>query len=116
MRVNVAKEERAIVVVDDKPEMYLYPGRYRLWIAPWRNVELKRFAFGALAARLRPEELALVPTADWQVLALPAYLRWRSIPGRPPPWTVQVWPPVAREIAPAVAVEMIEADDAIPCA
>jgi len=116
MRVNVSQKERAIVLVDGKPEMYLYPGRYRLWVAPWRDVELKCFTFGALPARLGTDELAMVPTSDWQLLALPESLRWRRIPGRTPPWTVQLWPPVARESAPAVAVELIEGDEAMPSA
>jgi len=55
MRVDVSLKERVLVLVDGQPEKYLRPGRYRLWIAPWRKVEVKRLDTDALVADLRPE-------------------------------------------------------------
>lgn len=122
MRVDVAMNERAIVLVDGKPERYLRPGRHRVLIAPWRKVEVKRLALDALVADLRAEELALVPAGEVQTVSLGAAERavvHRR--GRPAKWLLsgehQVWtadrverrgPAGERTLVPAVTVEVLD--------
>src|SRR5262249_17817819 len=115
MRVDVSLKERVIVLVDGKPEKYLASGRHRLWIAPWRKVEVKRLDTDAQVADLRPEELALVPAEDLRVLSLGPYERALiSRRGKPARWVgpgvVQVWmvERLARDTVPAVTVEVVD--------
>ena len=50
MRVDVSLKERVLVLIDGKPRKYLGPGRYRMLVAPWRKVEVKRLDTDALVA------------------------------------------------------------------
>ena len=70
MRIDVALNERALVLVDQLPVRYLGPGRHRVSAAPWRAVEVRRYDTERLLAELRPEELALVPERDLARLVL----------------------------------------------
>ena len=85
MRINVNLNERALVLVDQLPVRYLGPGRHRIWVAPWRQVEVRTHDTERLLAELRPEELALVPERDLARLVLTSdqravvYRRGRSV-------------------------------------
>jgi regulator of protease activity HflC (stomatin/prohibitin superfamily) len=70
MKIDVALNERVLVAVNGQPVRYLGAGRHRVWIAPWRKVEVKRLDTDALLANLRAEELALVPAGDLAVVTL----------------------------------------------
>ena len=60
MRIQVSLSERVIVHINRRPERYLGPGVHTVW-APFSEVEVQRLSTDALAADLRPEQLALVP-------------------------------------------------------
>jgi len=116
MRVDVSMKERVLVLIDGKPQKYLGPGRYRMLVAPWRKVEVKRLDTDALVADLRAEELALVPAEDLRVIALGPYERALvTRRGKPARWlgagVQQVWTVdrPARDGAPAISVEVIDA-------
>jgi regulator of protease activity HflC (stomatin/prohibitin superfamily) len=108
MRVDVALNERVLVLVDQRPVHYLGPGRHRLWVAPWRAVEVRRMDTERLVAELRPEELELVPERDLARLALT--LDQRAIVsrrGRPVRWLPAgmhlVW-----TVDPTVRIEVLD--------
>ena len=50
MRIDVCLWERVLVLIDGKPQKYLGPGRYRMLVAPWRKVEVKRLDTDAMVA------------------------------------------------------------------
>ncbi|MFL5365209.1 MAG: slipin family protein [Myxococcales bacterium] len=115
MRIDVALNERVLILVNGEPYRYLGPGRHRELFAPWRKVEVKRLNTDALVADLRAEELALVPAEDLMVIALGPYERALVIRrGKPARWLgagVQlVWTVerLARDTAPAVSVEIVD--------
>ncbi|AEI63230.1 slipin family protein [Corallococcus macrosporus] len=95
MRVTVGQNERAFVLVNEKPERYLVPGRY--WLTyPFHNVRLVRVSTEQPLAQLDPALLALVPEADLQVVELGADERAILFhKGRPVRWLGrglhQVW-------------------------
>jgi len=114
MRVDVSLRERVLVLIDGKPRKYLGPGRWRMLVAPWRKVEVKRLDTDALVADLRAEELALVPAEDLRVVALAPYERALvTRRGKPARWlgagVQQIWTVERlRDGAPAVTVEVID--------
>ncbi|HUJ28473.1 MAG TPA: slipin family protein [Myxococcales bacterium] len=117
MKVDVSLNERVLVYVDGQPRQYLVPGRYRLWIAPWRKVEVKRLDTDKLVADLRAEDLALIPAEDLRVLSLGPYERALvSRRGKPARWIgpgqVQVW--TAEREAIAVEIYQIPGVEAAP--
>jgi regulator of protease activity HflC (stomatin/prohibitin superfamily) len=108
MRINVNLNERALVLVDQLPVRYLGPGRHRMSVAPWRQVEVRTHDTERLLAELRPEELALVPERDLARLALTPDQRavvYRR--GRPVRWLAAgvhlVW-----TVDPTVTVEVLD--------
>ena len=54
MRITVALNERALVLVDQLPVRYLGPGRHRISTAPWRELEVRRYDTERLLAELPP--------------------------------------------------------------
>ena len=90
MRVDVSLKERVLAVIDGKPQKYLGPGRYRMVVAPWRKVEVKRLDTDALVADLRAEELALVPAPRPPWFRLRLYPRCQR-PVRSGPRSLHPW-------------------------
>lgn len=86
MRIDVALNERVLVHEDGRPVAYLGPGRHRRY-AFLAKLELVRVNTDVLLANLRPEQQALVPAADLQLIQLTesqrALVRRR---GRPALW------------------------------
>jgi hypothetical protein len=122
MWVDVALNERVVVVIDGKPARYLGPGRHRVFVAPWRQAAVKRMNVDALTVELRAEELALVPAGELQAVSLGAFERALvSRRGRPAKWLLAgehlVWTvdrlerrsaDGRRELVPSVTVETID--------
>ncbi len=69
MRIQVSLSERVIVHINRRPERYLGPGVHTVW-APFSEVEVQRLSTDALAADLRPEQLALVPKDELRTLTI----------------------------------------------
>lgn len=69
MQVNVALAERVLVHENGRPVRYLAPGRHWIW-APLAKIELIRLSTETLAAPLRAEQLALVPSEDLRLVRL----------------------------------------------
>ncbi|MBK6688890.1 MAG: slipin family protein [Deltaproteobacteria bacterium] len=69
MKIDVALNERVLVHENGRPTRYLAPGRHRIW-APFAKVELLRLDTEKLTANLRPEQLALIPAADLQIVQI----------------------------------------------
>jgi regulator of protease activity HflC (stomatin/prohibitin superfamily) len=115
MRVDVSLDERMLVLINGEPSRYLGPGRHRVYVAPWKHLELKRFDTDVLVANLRPEELALVPAEDLRVVSLGPYERALvSRQGKPTHWlgagVHQLWTveKLARNAASAVTIEVFD--------
>jgi regulator of protease activity HflC (stomatin/prohibitin superfamily) len=106
--MRVSLKERVLVYVDEKPERYLGPGRHRVWVAPWHDVECVRLDTDGLIANLRVEELAVVSTGDLRRVTLSTTERAVvSRRGRPVKWLQsgehQVW-----TVEPSVTVDVID--------
>ena len=108
MRITINLNERALVLVDQLPLRYLGPGRHRMSVAPWRQVEVRTHDTERLLAELRPEELSLVPERDLARLVLTPDQRavvYRR--GRPVRWLAAgvhlVW-----SVDPSVTVEVLD--------
>jgi regulator of protease activity HflC (stomatin/prohibitin superfamily) len=69
MRIQVALNERAFLYLDGRPKRYLTPGRYSMFL-PFKDVDVVHVNADLLTAELRPEQLALVPESDLQLLSL----------------------------------------------
>ncbi|ABF90706.1 SPFH domain/band 7 family domain protein [Myxococcus xanthus DK 1622] len=118
MRVDIGQNERAFVLVDEKPERYLVPGRYWL-LHPFRKVRLVRVSTEQPLVQLDPAFLPLVPETDLQVVELSADerailfhkgrpVRWLGR-GLHQVWTVERLP--SRQLtpgAPTVRVERVD--------
>ena len=108
MRITVALNERALVLVDQLPVRYLGPGRHRISAAPWREVEVRRYDTERLLAELRPEELALVPERDLARLNLTVDQRAvLSRRGRPLRW-LQAGMHLVWTVDPTVTLEVVD--------
>ncbi len=118
MRVDIGKNERAFVLVDEQPERYLGPGRHWL-IHPFKKVRVERVSTEQPLAQLDPAYLALVPAADLQVVELGADerailfhkgrpVRWLGR-GLHQVWTVERLP--TRDLTPAAPTVRVERVD-----
>ena len=108
MRINVALNERAIVLVDQLPVRYLGPGRHRVSAAPWREIEVRRYDTERVLAELRPEELALVPERELERLNLtPDQRAVLSRRGRPLRW-LQAGMHLVWTVDPTVTLEVLD--------
>ena len=108
MRIDVAINQRALVLVDQVPARYLGPGRHRIRIAPWRAVEVRLYDTERLVAELRPEELALVPERELARLVLtPDQRAVVSRRGRPVKW-LQAGMNLVWTVDPSVTLEVLE--------
>ena len=108
MRIDVALNERALVLVDQLPVRYLGPGRHRVAAAPWRAVEVRRYDTERLLAELRPEELALVPERELTRLTLTSDERAvLSRRGRPLKW-LQAGMHLLWTVDPTVTLEVLD--------
>ncbi len=63
MKIDVAVNERAIVLYDGVPAKYLAPGRHRVW-ALFTKIEVERYDTLTLAVQLDESRLKLVPAED----------------------------------------------------
>lgn len=68
MKVDVRRDERAFVHVDERPVRYLEPGRHHIARRPRHDVEVHRSNTRELVAKLTPEQVALVPERDLAVV------------------------------------------------
>ncbi|GHG86487.1 slipin family protein [Comamonas sp. JC664] len=118
MRVDIGKNERAFVLVDEQPERYLGPGRHWL-VHPFKKVRVERVSTEQPLAQLDPAYLALVPSADLQVVELGADerailfhkgrpVRWLGR-GLHQVWTVERLP--TRDLTPAAPTVRVERVD-----
>ena len=121
MRIDVALNQRALVLVDQIPARYLGPGRHRIRVAPWRALEVRLYETERLLAELRPEELALVPERELARLTLaPDQRAVLSQRGRPVKWLQSgmhlVWtvdPTVTLEVLDVSGVEALPLRDEV---
>ena len=118
LRVDIGKNERAFVLVDEQPERYLVPGRHWL-IQPFKKVRVERVNTEQPLAQLDPAYLALIPAADLQVVELGADerailfhkgrpVRWLGR-GLHQVWTVERLP--SRDLTPAAPTVRVERVD-----
>jgi regulator of protease activity HflC (stomatin/prohibitin superfamily) len=121
-RIDIALNERGVLLIDGMAREYLAPGRHRRWVAPWRKAQLQRLNTDALTADLRAEELALVPAVDLAVITLGTYERALiTRRGRPAKWLQagvhQIWTvdrverrtaAGVRELSAAVTIEVVD--------
>lgn len=63
MKIDVAVNERIIVVIDGEPVKVLAPGRHRVW-AWFKRVQVERYATSELLVELDEKRLALIPRED----------------------------------------------------
>ena len=122
-RIRVALAERVFVMVDEVPVRYLGPGRHWIRTGPFvGRVETKRVSTDAIVAKLKAEEVALVPPEDLRVVRLAPHERAVvSVRGTPIRWlgsgehfvwtvekTVERTASGAR-VVPAVGIEVFDA-------
>ena len=120
-KVRIRSQERALVMVDERPVRYLRPGAH--WVVQLRGrVELVRYQVEGLTARLSEEQAAMVPTEDLRVLRLAAHeravVRLRGVAvgwlgtGEHCVWTVArsavAGAAGARRLEPAVSIEVLD--------
>jgi regulator of protease activity HflC (stomatin/prohibitin superfamily) len=120
-KVRIRSQERALVMVDERPVRYLRPGVHRVVYLRGR-VELVRFQVEGLTARLSEEQAAIVPTEDLRVLRLAEHeravvrLRGRAVgwlgAGEHCVWTVArsavAGADGRRRLEPAVTIEVLD--------
>ena len=74
MKIEVLTHERAFLVEDGRPVKYLAPGVHRVWAA-FKQVRVEKVSTLNLLADLDEQRLALVPSADLQVVSLAQHER-----------------------------------------
>ena len=120
--VNVPLDERVFVHVDRVPTRVLGPGRH--WVWTWRPlhvVQLVRVSTDLIVAKLKAEEVALVPPGDLRVVRLAPHERAVvSVRGKPTRWLGAgehaVWmvektvthAATGARVMPAVGIELID--------
>lgn len=74
-RIDVALDERVIVLLDERPARWLRPGRHRIVVRPFRKLALVRLQAGMLVTKLPAELAAFVPAEDLRIVRLAAHER-----------------------------------------
>jgi regulator of protease activity HflC (stomatin/prohibitin superfamily) len=107
MIIDVKIGERAIVLINGEPVRWLGPGRHTEWTL-FRKVEVRRLQTDSVVVTARPEELAIAPATDVEILAIGELERgvhW--LRGRPLQWIgsgqVATW-----KVDPSARVEVLD--------
>jgi regulator of protease activity HflC (stomatin/prohibitin superfamily) len=74
MQIEIMTNERAFLIEDGRPVKYLAPGVHRVWSA-FKQVRVEKISTINLLAELDEARLALVPSADLQVVSLAQHER-----------------------------------------